>query len=82
MATIPLQATFEGNFAIFLALVEDQDTTQVVAQKVAQYVIGRLLPPEDGSIGLRYKDTVLPLDKTLAEIGIRPMGFVEAFYNG
>jgi len=81
MATIPLEATFEGNFFIFLALVEDQDTTQVVAQKIAQHVIGRLLPSADGSIGLRYKDTVLPADKTLAEIRIGPMEFVEAFYN-
>lgn len=81
MATIPLQATFEGNFVIFLALVEDQDTTQVVAQQVAQHVIGRLLPPKDGTVRLRYKNTVLPLDKTLAESGIGPMDFVEAFYN-
>jgi toluene monooxygenase system protein B len=81
MTTIPLQATFEGNFVIFLALVEDHDTTQVVAQHVAQHVIGRLLPPQDRSTGLRYKNTVLPADKTLAEIGIGPMEFVEAFYN-
>jgi len=81
MATIPLQATFEGNFVIFLALVEDQDTTQVVAQQVAQHVIGRLLPPKDAPMKLRYKNMILPLDKTLAEIGIGPMEFVEAFYD-
>ena len=81
MATIPLQATFEGNFVILLVLVEDQDTTQVVAQQVAQHVIGRLLPPKDGTTRLRYKNDVLPADKTLAEIGIGPMEFVEAFYN-
>ena len=80
MATIPLQATFEGNFVIILALVEDQDTTQVVAGQLAQHVIGRLLPSQDRLMGLRYNNAVLPLDKTLAESGIGPMDFVEAFY--
>ena len=80
MATIPLQATFEGNFDVFLAQVDDQDTTQVVAEKVAQHVIGRLLPSQDSPMGLRYIMTDLPLDKTLVEIGIGPMEFVEAFY--
>jgi hypothetical protein len=30
---------------------------------------------------LRYNNSVLPGDKTLAEIGIGPMEFVEAFYD-
>lgn len=81
MATIPLQATFEGNFVVFLALVEDQDTTQVVAQQVSQHVIGRLLPPKDCPMKLRHNNIVLPADKTLAEVGIGPMEFVEAFYD-
>ncbi|TMC19589.1 MAG: toluene monooxygenase [Chloroflexi bacterium] len=81
MATIPLQATFEGNFVIFLALVEDQATTQVIAEQLAQHVIGRLLTPQNGVMRLRYNNSVLPVDKTLAEIGIGPMEFVEAFYD-
>jgi toluene monooxygenase system protein B len=81
MATIPLQATFEGNFVVFLALVEDQETTRVVAEQLAQHVIGRLLPPQQRSMRLRYNNSVLPGDKTLAEIGIGPMEFVEAFYD-
>lgn len=80
MATIPLQATFEDNFVVFLALVEDQDTTEVVAGQLAQHVIGRLLPSQERSMRLRYNNTILPSDKTLAESGIGPMAFVEACY--
>ena len=41
MATVPLQAVFRGDFATMLILVDDEDTMEVVAQKVAYHVIGR-----------------------------------------
>jgi hypothetical protein len=47
MATVPLQAAFRGDFATLLVLVDDEDTMEVVAQKVAYHVIGRRLPPQD-----------------------------------
>jgi len=43
MATVPLQAAFRGDFATLLVLVDDEDTMEVVAQKVAYHVIGYLL---------------------------------------
>ena len=81
MATVPLQAAFRGDFATLLVLVDDEDTMEVVAQKVASHVIGRRLPPQDAPIRVKYNGLVLPHDQTVAQTRMRPMSFVEVFYD-
>jgi len=81
MAIVPLQAAFRGDFAMWLVLVEDQDTVEVVAQKVAYHVIHRRLPPQDAPMRVQYSGRVLPTDQTVAQAGLSPMSFVEVFYD-
>ena len=81
MATVPLQAAFRGDFVTLLVLVDDQDTMDVVAQKVAHHVINRRLPPESLHRRVRYNQQILSPDQTVAEAGIRAMSFVEVFYD-
>ena len=81
MATVPLQAAFRGDFAVLLVSVDDQDTMDRVAQKVAYYVIHRRLPPQDAPMRVQYDNRVLPPDETVARAGIPPMSFVEVFYD-
>ena len=81
MATVPLQAAFRGDFGLLLVPVDDQDTMEVVAQKVGHYVINRRLPAQDAPIRVRYNDRVLPHDQTVAQAGIQPMSYVEVFYD-
>jgi toluene monooxygenase system protein B len=81
MAIIPLQALFEGDFILLLVPVEDQDTMEVVAQKIAYHVIDRRLPARDAPIQIRYQGAILSQEKTVAEARIGPMAFVEAFYD-
>jgi toluene monooxygenase system protein B len=81
MATVPLQAAFRGDFALLLVSVDDDDTMDVVAQKVAYYVIHRRLPPQHAPMRVQYGSQVLPPDQTVAQAGIAPMSFVEVFYD-
>jgi len=81
MAIVPLQAAFRGDFVVLLVPVDDQDTMDVVAQKVAYHVIHKRLPPLDAPIRVRYNDRLLPRDQTVAQAGMPPLSFVEVFYD-
>jgi toluene monooxygenase system protein B len=81
MAIVPLQAAFRGDFIVLLVPVDDQDTMEVVAHKVAHHVIHRRLPPQDAAMRVQYNDLVLPPDQTVAQAGMPPMSFVEVFYD-
>jgi toluene monooxygenase system protein B len=81
MATVPLQAAFRGDFAVLLVYVDDQDTMEKVAQKVAYHVILRRLPPQDAPMRVQYENRVLPPEQTVAQAAIPPMSFVQVFYD-
>jgi toluene monooxygenase system protein B len=81
MATVPLQAAFRGDFATLLVLVEDEDTMEVVAQKVAYHVIGRRLPPQDAPLRVQHNGLVLLPEQTVAQASMPSMSFVEVFYD-
>jgi toluene monooxygenase system protein B len=81
MTTVPLQAAFRGDFILLLVPVDDRDTMDVVAQKVAYHVIDRRLPPQDAPMRVQYNGSVLPPDQTVAQAGMPPMSFVEVFYD-
>lgn len=81
MITVPLLAAFRGDFALLLVSVDDQDTIEVIAQKVAYHVIRRRLPPRDAPIRVQYNRRVLQSDQTVSQAGILPMSFVEVFYD-
>jgi toluene monooxygenase system protein B len=81
MALLPLQPAFRGDFVALLVPVDDQDTMDVVAQKVAYHVINRRLPPQDAPMRVKYNDQVLPPDQTVAQAGMPPMSFVQVFYD-
>jgi toluene monooxygenase system protein B len=81
MATVSLQAAFRGDFALLLVSVDDQDTMEVVAQKVAYHVIRRRLPPRDAPMRVLYNSCVLAPEQTVTQAGIAPLSFVEVFYD-
>lgn len=81
MATVPLQAAFRRDLVTLLVLVDDEDTMDVVAQKVARHVIRRRLPPQDAPMRVKYNQRVLPPGQTVSQAGIVPMSFVEVFYD-
>lgn len=81
MATVPLHAVFRGDFSLLLVCVDDQDTIEVVAQRVAHHVIHRRLQPQDAAMRVQYNYRVLQPNQTVSQAGIVPMSFVEVFYD-
>jgi toluene monooxygenase system protein B len=81
MAAVPLQAVFRRDFVTLLVLVDDEDTMDVVAQKVAHHVIQRRLPPQDAPMRVQYNNRILAPEQTVSQAGILPMSFVEVFYD-
>ena len=81
MAAVPLQAVFRRDFVTLLVLVDEEDTMEVVAQKVAHHVIQRRLPPQDAPMRVQYNNRILAPEQTVSQSGILPMSFVEVFYD-
>jgi toluene monooxygenase system protein B len=81
MAAVPLQAVFRSDFVTLLVLVDDEDTMEVVAEKVAHHVIQRRLPPQDAPMRVQYNNRVLAPEQTVSQAGILPMSFVEVFFD-
>ena len=81
MAAVALQAVFRKDFVTLLVLVDDEDTMDVVAQKVAHHVIQRRLPPQDAPMRVQYNNRILAPEQTVSQAGILPMSFVEVFYD-
>ena len=81
MAAVALQAVFRKDFVTLLVLVDDEDTMDVVAQKVAHHVIQRRLPPQDAPMRVQYNNRVLAPEQTVSQAGILPMSFVEVFFD-
>ena len=81
MALVPLQTVFSGDFVVQLVAVDDGDTMDIVAQKVAHHVVGRRLPPRDAPMRVRFRGEVVPPDMTVARAGIGPMEVIEVGYE-
>jgi toluene monooxygenase system protein B len=81
MAMVPLQAVFRGDFAVLLVAVDEEDTMEKVAEKVAHHVIHRRLPPRNAAMCVQYNERVLPPDQTVAQAGLLPMSFIEVLYD-
>lgn len=83
MALVPLRSLFMGDFLVLLVPVDDQDTIEVVGQKIAYHTLDRRLTPKakNAPIEVRFKGEIVPSSKTVAEAGIGPMDYVEAAYS-
>lgn len=80
MATVPIQTVFRGDFVVQLVPVDDEDTMETVAQKVAHHVIDRRLPSKEAPMRVSYSGQVLSSEQTVGEAGIQPMDYVEVFF--
>jgi toluene monooxygenase system protein B len=81
MALLPLQALFEGDVALILVPVDDQDTMAVVAEKVAHHVAGIRVAASDRPLRVTFRGRPVPGDLTAAAAGICPMDVVRVGYR-
>jgi toluene monooxygenase system protein B len=81
MALLPLSAVFEHDFVSLLVPVDDQDTVEIVGQKIAHHVVDRRIKDRKTPIGVRHEGRVLPPGQRIGETGIGPLDHVEAFFD-
>lgn len=80
MALLPLTAAFRQDFVVQLVPVEDTDTMEVVAQKVAAHAVDLRVAARDVPLLVHFKGKRLsPLDTPLSA-GIGPMDYIEVGY--
>jgi toluene monooxygenase system protein B len=80
MAMVPLQATWRDDFVVQLVPVDDGDKMSAVAAAVAAHAVNLRVPAEDRPMGVWLNGERLDDDKTVAEVGIEPMDYIEAGY--
>lgn len=81
MALLPLSANFENDIVALLVPVDDQDTAQVVGQKIAEHVVGHRVAASPAPIRVRHEGRVLPPEQRIGEAGVGPLDHVEAFFD-
>lgn len=80
MALVPLTGAFRGDFVVQLVPVEDTDTMNVVAEKVAAHAVGLRVAPRDAPMVVLHNGEPVADPTTVTEAGIGPMDFVEVRY--
>jgi toluene monooxygenase system protein B len=80
MALIPLTAAFRGDFVVQLIPVEDTDTMEEVAEKVAAHAVDLRVAPKRMPMEVVFKEKILSPEDTVKGVGIGPMDFVEVRY--
>lgn len=78
---MPLTCAFRGDAFHLLVVVEETDTMAQVAEKVAAHAVGLRVAAQPAPMRVRFKEQVQPDHLTVAEAEIRPMDFVEVFYD-
>jgi hypothetical protein len=74
---VPVNAVFSGDFVSQLVSLQDTDTVDQAAWRIAAQVVGRRVPPRDAGLLVRLDGRVLPGDVAVAASGIRPLDTVD-----
>lgn len=84
MARIPLCSSFEGDFVVKLVMVEDGDTMDEVAAKIAAHSAGRTVrarPQALLRVRLQGANWPLAREATVRLIGLGPMECIEVYHE-
>lgn len=82
MALLPLSGTFIGDVTTVGIVVDDEDTAEVVGQKIAHHSVGRRVAASSAPIRVRLGGRVLEQDEIIiGRAGAAPYNHVEAFFD-
>lgn len=80
MTEMFVQGLFHGDFVVVLVPVDDTDTMEVVAKKVAHHTVNRRVAEQDRPMRVTYNGEVVPENRSIAELGIKRMDVLEVAY--
>ncbi len=69
---VPVNAHMAGDMITILVLVEEGDTMEDVARKVAYQTVGRRVREQHRPLVVRHHGSDLPADLTVLDAGIAP----------
>jgi toluene monooxygenase system protein B len=81
MALLPLSAVFDNDIVEIVVLADDQDTADVVGQKIAHHAVGRRVAAREAPVRVRLAGRVLDPGERIGAAGAGPMDHVEAFFD-
>lgn len=77
---IPLIGLFHNDFVVQLFVVDEEDTVEQVAGKLAQHAVGLRVREENRKMEVVLDGKPLPAGKKVKEVGITPMDYVWVRY--
>ena len=79
MSAFPIHASFERDFLVQLIVVDENDSMDQVAEKVAYHCVNRRVRPRDGVMRIRphQGEELFPREMTIAESGIKPTEVID-----
>lgn len=77
---IPVNAYMEGDVVTLVVMIDERDTMDDVARKVAFQVVGRRVRERDGRLVVQHQGRDLGGETTVQEAGIRPRASVFVRY--
>jgi toluene monooxygenase system protein B len=80
MALLPVQAWFRGDFVVQVVVVDTDDQMPQVAEKVAYHAVGRRIWPRNKPMAVFFRGERVPNERTVAELGVAPMDYLEVGY--
>jgi hypothetical protein len=83
MALFPVYGRFVGDFVPHLVPADTEDDMNALAEKVAVHSVGRRIPARAESTGydVLVDGEVVPPEKTLGELGLVPLQWVDVRFR-
>lgn len=83
MSAFPIHAAFEKDFLVQLIVVDESDSMDQVAEKVAYHCVNRRVKPREGTMRVRrhQEGSLFPRTMTVAESGLKPTEVIDVVFE-
>lgn len=77
---IPLTGIFDGDFVVQLLAVDEKDTIEQLAEKMAEHAVGLRIKKLDKPLEVLFQGERLANYAKIEEVGLTPMDYVIVRY--
>lgn len=77
---IPLSGLFDGDFVVQLLAVDEKDTIEQLAEKMAELAVGLRIKKQDKPFEVLFQGERLANNAKIEDVGLTPMDYVLVRY--
>lgn len=77
---IPLAGIFDGDFVVQLLAVDEKDTVEQLAEKMAEHAVGLRIKQQDKPLEVLFQGERLANNEKIEDVGLTPMDYVLVRY--